>query len=442
MAYVRPTPAEFKAKYPAFADVPNATIQSYLDDSPVDECWLETDYAKAIMLWAAHTMTVNGIGSDEIGIAGAAGLSRLKSGTLDVSFKDSSTDDGMGGYGGTAYGRQFYELLRANRGGPRIVAGGGRCQSGWAKDVGLMGGGIIPVGPSCGGGGGGGDVGPPGPPGPEGPEGPRGPDGKSAYDVAVDQGFGGSIPDWLASLVGPEGPQGERGAQGERGEQGLRGERGERGEEGPEGPAGADGAQGIQGEPGAPGERGEDGAEGPQGPKGDPGEQGIQGPKGDKGDTGAPGSDATVTSQSITDALGYTPADPSDIPAFASDAEIKAGQGAKIISPAAMSGAMANVVITRANAATGLDFQGFINAQITLDANLTIGGWVPGYAGQTGRIRFIQDATGGRTVAWASGYILPAGFSLQATAGGVTDVPYVCEGDGKIRLFSPSKWAS
>lgn len=64
------------------------------------------------------------------------------------------------------------------------------------------------------------------------------------------------------------------------------------------------------------------------GPKGDTGEQGIQGPqgeqgpkgdKGDKGDTGdtgpsgPAGSDAEVTAENITAALGYTPAAPDGV---------------------------------------------------------------------------------------------------------------------------------
>lgn len=75
-------------------------------------------------------------------------------------------------------------------------------------------------------------IGPPGPqgePGQEGPPGPagdagekgekgnpgeRGPagaDGKSAYQLAVDNGFTGTEAEWLASLVGPQGPPGEGG---------------------------------------------------------------------------------------------------------------------------------------------------------------------------------------------------------------------------------------
>lgn len=38
--------------------------------------------------------------------------------------------------------------------------------------------------------------------------------GKSAYEIAVDEGFAGTATEWLASLVGPEGPQGEPGDTG------------------------------------------------------------------------------------------------------------------------------------------------------------------------------------------------------------------------------------
>ncbi|MFH8345006.1 hypothetical protein [Streptomyces sp. NPDC018045] len=65
--------------------------------------------------------------------------------------------------------------------------------------------------------------------------------GASAYEVAVANGFSGTVADWLSSLVGPRGPEG---ATGPRGEQGPRGERGE------QGPPGADGAPGKDGAPG------------------------------------------------------------------------------------------------------------------------------------------------------------------------------------------------
>ena len=38
--------------------------------------------------------------------------------------------------------------------------------------------------------------------------------GKSAYEIAVEEGFTGSVTEWIASLVGPQGMQGEKGRSG------------------------------------------------------------------------------------------------------------------------------------------------------------------------------------------------------------------------------------
>ena len=53
-----------------------------------------------------------------------------------------------------------------------------------------------------------GDIGPAGPEGPQGLPGVAGLDGKSAYEIAVENGFEGTEEEWLESLVGPEGPAG------------------------------------------------------------------------------------------------------------------------------------------------------------------------------------------------------------------------------------------
>ena len=87
----------------------------------------------------------------------------------------------------------------------------------------------------------------------------KGDTGKSAYQLAVDYGFSGTLEEWLASLQGATGPQGEKG---------------EPGEQGPQGETGSQGPQGVQGEKG---DTGEQGPQGIQGPKGDTGEQGTTG---------------------------------------------------------------------------------------------------------------------------------------------------------------------
>lgn len=48
--------------------------------------------------------------------------------------------------------------------------------------------------------------------------------GKSAYEVAVDNGFIGTEAAWLASLVGPQGPIGATGAKGDQGDTGPQGD--------------------------------------------------------------------------------------------------------------------------------------------------------------------------------------------------------------------------
>lgn len=57
-----------------------------------------------------------------------------------------------------------------------------------------------------------------------------GEDGLSAYELAVLEGFTGSLEEWLASLKGADGAKGDKGDRGEKGEQGEKGEKGERGD--------------------------------------------------------------------------------------------------------------------------------------------------------------------------------------------------------------------
>ena len=78
-------------------------------------------------------------------------------------------------------------------------------------------------------------------------------DGKSAYEIAKEQGFEGSEEEWLESLKGEMGPQGPQGPQGEMGPQGPQGEKGEMGPMGEQGPQGEMGPQGPQGEKGEDG---------------------------------------------------------------------------------------------------------------------------------------------------------------------------------------------
>ncbi|QYJ67065.1 collagen-like protein [Bacillus velezensis] len=59
--------------------------------------------------------------------------------------------------------------------------------------------------------------------------------GKSAYDIAVDNGFSGTVEEWLASLKGEKGNTGATGAKGDKGDTGATGAKGATGVAGKDG---------------------------------------------------------------------------------------------------------------------------------------------------------------------------------------------------------------
>jgi len=71
--------------------------------------------------------------------------------------------------------------------------------------------------------------------------------GKSAYEIAVENGFSGSEAEWLDSLKGKDGEDGKDGVDGKSGKDGK------------DGVAGADGKDGVNGENGKDGQNGTDG---------------------------------------------------------------------------------------------------------------------------------------------------------------------------------------
>lgn len=176
--------------------------------------------------------------------------------------------------------------------------------------------------------------------------------GKSAYEVAIEEGFTGDEAAWLASLKGEKGEVGEKGETGATGEQGLQGIQGPQGLQGPVGPQGAAGdafaiyktyesivamkadlenvpegkfviiASNIEdpdnaklyvrgsdafnfltdmsGAQGIKGDKGDTGAQGLQGEQGIQGIQGIQGPQGEPGEQGPQGPALQSTSINFT----------------------------------------------------------------------------------------------------------------------------------------------
>ncbi|MFR3449733.1 MAG: hypothetical protein ACLTTB_07605, partial [Ruminococcus sp.] len=89
--------------------------------------------------------------------------------------------------------------------------------------------------------------------GERGADGSDGAAGKSAYEIALQNGFVGTETDWLESLKGQKGDTGEPGAPGEKGDRGEKGEKGDAGTPGKNGVNGKDGANGINGKDGVNG---------------------------------------------------------------------------------------------------------------------------------------------------------------------------------------------
>ena len=145
-----------------------------------------------------------------------------------------------------------------------------------------------------------------------GANGEKGTDGKSAYQIAVEQGYQGSESDWLSSLKGDKGEKGNTGAKGNPGQDGTDGKSAyaiavEHGYEDSE----EKWLLSLKGEKGDTGERGE------KGNTGDRGLQGVPGEKGEKGDAGVAGKDGfspianvvkdgSVITITITDKNGTT----------------------------------------------------------------------------------------------------------------------------------------
>ena len=113
-----------------------------------------------------------------------------------------------------------------------------------------------------------------------------GDNGKSAYELAKENGFAGTVAEWLASL---KGLQGYKGDKGDAGIQGIQGEQGEKGDKGDTGAAFTysdftpEQLAALKGD------------------KGDKGEQGIQGEQGEKGDKGDAFTFADFTSEQIVE---------------------------------------------------------------------------------------------------------------------------------------------
>lgn len=129
MAYVQPTPATFKARYPEFAPVSDVLIQLVLQEAfdEVGDTWLERDRARAQMLLTAHKLTIEGEPGRSVSGQGSAGtgtVRRRKVGDVETEF--ATPGSGVGGfaatgYTSTVYGQEYLALLKKNFPSPMVV---------------------------------------------------------------------------------------------------------------------------------------------------------------------------------------------------------------------------------------------------------------------------------------------------------------------------------
>lgn len=127
MAYVTPTAATFKARFPEFAAVSDALIDLIIAEiePQIDESWQETDRAPAIMYRVAHILARGGYLTGDTGSSVTGPMKRRTVGDVTVEFAGISTSNGGSGsaafYGTTPYGQEYWLILQRNHSGWFVV---------------------------------------------------------------------------------------------------------------------------------------------------------------------------------------------------------------------------------------------------------------------------------------------------------------------------------
>jgi Protein of unknown function (DUF4054) len=116
-----PTAADLTDRFPAFAAVPSATLNAALAEAAtrVDSTWTAGDYPLGVMLYAAHVLTLDGLGTGAeaaLSAAGALGFQTMRSGSLQLERAAPTSAEGRpSSLEETTYGRRFLTLLRVNQ---------------------------------------------------------------------------------------------------------------------------------------------------------------------------------------------------------------------------------------------------------------------------------------------------------------------------------------
>lgn len=118
---------------------------------------------------------------------------------------------------------------------------------------------------------------------------------------------------------------------------------------------------------------------------------------------------------------------------FANAADVRAGTDAvKALTTKAVMDAAASVALTDAATITP-DFSAGMNFHVTLGGNRTLANPINQIAGQSGRFRITQDATGSRTLSFGSNWKFPGGAPALSTIANSVDVfGYFVHANGTI----------
>lgn len=136
-----PSVADLRARFPEFASVADARVTLFIEDATrsVDDSWIDTDQAPAIMSLACHYMSLEGepsassdAGSDpsKTNFKDGRFLKRRTVGDTTNEWAESSAATAAGsmsataseaGYRATVYGARFWKLMKLNHSGMRVV---------------------------------------------------------------------------------------------------------------------------------------------------------------------------------------------------------------------------------------------------------------------------------------------------------------------------------
>ena len=112
MAYEAPTTSDLRTFFPAFEAVSDTAVEFALEEaaSRAGDEWPDRERRLGVMLYAAHTLTMDGQGSSNEAQFGA--FKRLKIGSLELEKATSGADKATpGSLASTSYGVRFQALV-------------------------------------------------------------------------------------------------------------------------------------------------------------------------------------------------------------------------------------------------------------------------------------------------------------------------------------------